>query len=226
MWGWALRASSKLLFFSTRTSSSSVISARLATASVQMSRNFNIVAVESSSWQRKRELQIRSATAQLGEIALGFGLFFLLRAGRVAGILCLPLLTWHCTQKPEGSALVRMRIYQAESVRVEMWLDRSRLHLEVKERRSLLPAPCSVMARLSAHQPRVITHRGTLGSWKTPFSSTHASFKSYCSYIMKYDFWWARCVKSLISGLCKLCCSMVHFPDSWLRGVCMCNWCN
>lgn len=44
MLGWALRASSKLLFFSTRTSSSSAISARLATTSVQRSRNFIIVA--------------------------------------------------------------------------------------------------------------------------------------------------------------------------------------
>lgn len=41
--------------------------------------------------------------------------FSLFKVGRVAGILCLPLLTWHRTQKPEGSALVRMRIYQAES---------------------------------------------------------------------------------------------------------------
>lgn len=39
----------------------------------------------------------------------------LLKVGRVAGILCLPLLTWQCTQELEGSALVRMRIYQAES---------------------------------------------------------------------------------------------------------------
>lgn len=113
MLGWALRASSKLLFFSTRTSSSSAISAPLATTSVQKTKNFNIVAVEYSAWQRDegcRHGRLRFSR----ETGLNFGLF-LLKVGRVTAILCLPLLTWHCTQKPEGSAVVRMRIYRAES---------------------------------------------------------------------------------------------------------------
>lgn len=114
MLGWALRASSKLLFFSTKTSSSSAISARLATASVQRSKNFNIVAVEYSSWQRGESCR-RGRRRVSWEIALVLVFFVLFKVGGVAGILCLPLLTWHCTQKPEGSAAVRMRIYQAES---------------------------------------------------------------------------------------------------------------
>lgn len=94
MFGWALRASSKLLFFSTRTSSSSAISALLATASVHKSRNFNIVAVEYSAWQRD-EGRGHGWLRFRGEAGPYFGAFSALEVGRVAGILCLPLLTWH-----------------------------------------------------------------------------------------------------------------------------------
>lgn len=81
--GWAFRASSKLLFFSTRTSSSSAISARLATTSVQRSRNFIIVAEGVDS-------------GITGKLVWVFRSWFpWWRFGRVAGILCLPLLTWH-----------------------------------------------------------------------------------------------------------------------------------
>lgn len=82
--GWAFRASSKLLFFSTRTSSSSLISARLATTSVQRSINFIIVAEGVDS-------------GITGKLVWDFLVFFspCWRFGRVAGILCLPLLTWH-----------------------------------------------------------------------------------------------------------------------------------
>lgn len=62
----------------------------------------------------RRALQTRSVTVKLVNF-FWFLSFFLFEVGRVAGVLCLPLLTWHCTQKPEGSAVVRMRIYQAES---------------------------------------------------------------------------------------------------------------
>lgn len=75
MFGWALRASSKLLFFSTRTSSSSAISARLTRASVQSSKNFSIVAVEYSSWQRGESCRRVWCRVDC-EIALGLGLFF------------------------------------------------------------------------------------------------------------------------------------------------------
>lgn len=101
--GWAFRASSKLLFFSTRTSSSSAISARLATTSVQRSRNFIIVAEGVDS----------GITGKLVWVFKSFPLvkvwesswYFVSTATNVA----------QARRKQKGSAEVRMRIYQAES---------------------------------------------------------------------------------------------------------------
>ena len=51
---------------------------------------------------------------------LGLGIplgrcFPLLLVTSEASVLCLPLLTWHYAHEPEGSAVVRMRIYQVAS---------------------------------------------------------------------------------------------------------------
>lgn len=102
MLGWALRASSKLLFFNTRTSSSSAISARLATASVQTSNNFHII-VEFvlCSFFRLVRKAIATSWPEKQRSVLG-GVFCWSEAGRVAAILCVPLLTWHCNAGTGG----------------------------------------------------------------------------------------------------------------------------
>lgn len=117
--GWALRASSKLLFFSTRTSSSSVISARLATASVQRSRNFIIVA----------EGVDGGITGNLEWVCWSFPLvkvwesswYFVSTATNVA----------QARRKQKGQRKCACAFIRRKAVRVEMWLDRSSLHLEV-----------------------------------------------------------------------------------------------
>lgn len=102
--GWAFRASSKLLFFSTRTSSSSVISARLATTSVQRSTNFIIVAEGVDS----------GITGTL--VWDFFGLFFPLLKVWESSWYFVSTATnvAQARRKQRGSSGVRMRIYQAE----------------------------------------------------------------------------------------------------------------
>lgn len=120
MLGWAWRASSKLLFFSTRTSSSSAISARQATARVHRIQNFIVVTVELPFYPGTGGGGSHGPP-RTGELTRFLNNRFICpscsgRLGRIAGEFCVyPLLTWQCTEKPEGSAAVRMRIYEAES---------------------------------------------------------------------------------------------------------------
>ena len=82
MLGWALRASSKLLFFSTRTSSSSGTSALLATARVQRSSNFSIVSlVRGSSRQRDGSCGYVRLRSSGGESVSVHGFFLVQRLG-------------------------------------------------------------------------------------------------------------------------------------------------
>lgn len=119
--GWAFRASSKLLFFSTRTSSSSAISARLATTSVQRSRNFIIVAEGvDSGITGKLVWDFRSfPLVKVWESSW----YFVSTATNVA----------QARRKQRGQRKCACAFIRQKAVRVEMWLDRSSLHLEVND---------------------------------------------------------------------------------------------